>query len=120
MSITGSPRNSDFFEGLDVSLTCIIDLNSAIDSPIAILTSWQRNESDVDIAVGKHISVTNASINAPLSTYQTTLRFNPLDLEDIGTYTCEVTVLAEDRTFITGTTAFSIRNITGISSESIL
>ena len=118
LSISESPINLDFFQGLDVTFTCNIVLNSAVNSPITILARWNRNGTDLGTNVNKRISVTNASIAASTSTYNTTLRFNPLDLQDVGTYTCEVTVLAEDAAFIFGITAYSMRNIRHIYSES--
>lgn len=112
LSIYEYPRNNNFFQGLDITFTCNINLNSAVNSPVTILAGWQRNGTDLITGINKRISVTNASDIASTSIYNTTLRFNPLDLGDVGTYTCAVTVLAQDTTFITEITVFLMRYIT--------
>ena len=118
MTVIGFPRDTDFFQGLDLSLVCDIYLSSAVDSPVTVQSSWQRNETHLGNNRDDQITVTNTTVALTSSNYQTLLRLNPVDLDDGGTYACVVTITPQNSTFITGTTASAIKNITDISSES--
>ena len=55
------------------------------------------------------------TINNPLLTippYEFTLRFNPLNVTDAGTYECDVIVTPQDTTFISTSTTSNARAIT--------
>ena len=117
MTITGSPRDTDFFQGLDITFTCSIELSSAVDSPIMLQSSWQKNDTILESSTDDRITVTNATVVTRPTVYQITIRFNPLDLDDADTYTCAVTVTPQNETFITGISESATRNITDISSK---
>ena len=117
MTITGSPRDTDLFQGLDVTFACNIELSSAVDSPIMLQSSWQRNETILESSSDDHITVTNTTAVMSPTVYQTTVRFNPLNLDDADTYTCAVTITPQNETFIAGISEFTTRSITGISSK---
>ena len=55
--------------------------------------------------------------NPPMSSppYQITLRFNPLNVTDAGTYECGVMVTPVDTTFIATATTSNSRNISSIA-----
>ena len=57
---------------------------------------------------GKIIISNRAMIMSP---YWTTLRFNPLNISDAGTYECAVTIIPQNTTFITLATASISRTI---------
>lgn len=100
-------------------LSCNIELHSAVDSPIIVQSIWQKNKTQIGKGSNDRITVTNASISVPPYNYQTTLHFNPMDIEDADSYICTVTVTPQNETYITGTTVFVVRNITTIASEKL-
>ena len=55
------------------------------------------------------------------SVYQTSVRFNPMDFDDADTYTytCAVTVIPLNDTFIARISESTSRNITDISSKTL-
>ena len=117
MTVTGTPVDNGFFQGLDLNLSCNIELHTAVDSPVLVLNIWQGNGTEIQDKRDNRITVINTTlVKTPLN-YQTTLRFNPVDIVDVGSYTCTVTVLSLNDTFIIGTTTSITRNITEISSE---
>ena len=55
------------------------------------------------------IAVVNPSISSP--PYNITLKFNPLNITDAGTYECDVTVTPQDTLFISTATTSNSRTI---------
>ena len=109
MEITGSPLNDGFFRGLDLTFTCSITLDRAVDTPVTVQGTWNRNGTSLTDD-GNQITVTSSPMTIP--PYSTTVRINPLSIGDTGTYTCSATVTPQDTTFITGITSIISRNIT--------
>ena len=110
LTITGSPRNTSFFQGLDLTFTCSITLDEAVDTPVTVQGTWNRNGTELmDGDEDGRIIITNPLMNTP--PYQTTLRFNLLNISDAGTYQCSVTVTPQNTTFITTATASISRTI---------
>ena len=110
LTITGSPRNTSFFQGLCLTFTCSITLDEAVNSPVAVQGTWNRNGTELmNGDEDGRIIITNPLMSTP--PYQTTLRFNPLNISDAGTYQCSVTVTPQNTTFITMATASISRTI---------
>ena len=111
MAISGSPRNSSFFQLLNLVFTCSIILDEAIDTSVTVQGTWNRNESELvdQLDVGR-ITISNPPLSMP--PYQTTVSFSPFFVSDTGTYECNATVTPQDTTFVTGTTSSISRNIT--------
>ena len=111
MTISGSPRNTRFFQGLNLVFTCNIVLDEAVDTSVTVQGSWNRNGSEqVDQLNEGRITISNPPLNMP--PYQTTFSFIPLNVSDAGTYECNATVTPQDTTFVTGTTSSISRTIT--------
>ena len=84
VSVTNSSRT---YAGTNFNLTCTIELNTAVDTPVVINNTWH---GPVVIPAG-----TRVVASAPTGTgarYQNILMFRPLNTSDSGNYTCEVTV----------------------------
>ena len=98
VSVTNS---SSTYAGTNFNLTCTIELNTAVDTPVVINSTWR---GPVVIATG-----TRVVASAPTGTgarYQSILMFRPLNTSDSGNYTCEVTVSPSPGSqFISGSTA---------------
>ena len=108
LTISGSPRNISFFQGLDLTFTCSITLNEAVDTPVTVQGSWRRNEAE--LADDERIIISSPPMDAP--PYQTTVRFNLLSVSDAGIYECTATVTPQNTAFITGTTSSNSWSIT--------
>ena len=104
--ISGAPRNTSFFQGLDLTLTCIITLGSMVDSLVTVRGIWNRN--GIELMNNGRITVSPSRSSPP---YAITLRFNPLNVTDAGTYECDVTVTPQDATFISTATTSNSRSI---------
>ena len=98
VSMTNSSRT---YAGTNFNLTCTIELNTAVDTPVVINSTWR---GPVVIAAG-----TRVVASAPTGTgarHQTTLMFCPLNRSDSGNYTCEATVSpSPESQFIIASTA---------------
>ena len=108
--ISGSPRNTSFFQGLDLIFTCSITLGDVVDTSVTVQGIWNRN--GIELIPGNEngrITIVNPPMNSP--PYDITLRFNPLNVTDAGTYECHVTVTPQDTTFISTATSSNSRAI---------
>lgn len=114
LTVTGFPRDADFFQGLDITFTCSAQLHSAVDTPVTVMATWMRNKTRLEEDDG-YITVTDVTVAALPRTYSTTVQLNPMDIDDTGTYTCTVTVLPDNTTFINGTTVSAVKAVTSIS-----
>ena len=110
MTISGSPRNTSFFQGLNLVFTCSIILDVAVDTSVTVQGTWNRNGTDLLNQLNEgRITISNPPLMTP--SYQTTVSFSPLNVSDAGTYECNATVTPQDTTFVTGTTSSISRNI---------
>ena len=108
--ISGSPRNTSFFQGLNLIFTCSITLSDAVDTPVTVRGFWNRNGTELmDGDENGKITIVNPSRTSP--PYDITLRFNPLNVTDAGTYECHVTVTPQDTVFILTATIFNSQDI---------
>ena len=107
MTISGSPRNISFFQGLNLVFTCNIILNEAVDTSVTVQGTWNRNESE--LVNEERITISNPPLMMRL--YWITVSFSPLNVRDAGTYECNATVTPQDTTFVTGTTSSISRTI---------
>ena len=111
LTISGFPRNTSFFQGLDLTFTCSITLDEAVDTPVTVQGSWRRNGTELaDGDDNERIIVSSPPMDAP--PYQTTVRFNLLSVSDAGMYECTATVTPQNTLFITGTNSSNSLSIT--------
>jgi hypothetical protein len=97
--ISESSWNNRFFQGLDLIFTCSITLSDVVDTPVTVRGIWNRNGTELmDREENGRIVVVNPPMSSP--PYDITLRFNPLNITDTGTYECHVTVTPQDTEFI--------------------
>ena len=113
--IVGSPVDDGFFTGLQLTLTCTIELNVAVDSDVNVSSSWLKDGSPLISDDSGRIIVGGAELipGSPLS-YQTMLVFDTLNraLNDSGLYTCVAEVNPSD-------TTSSVDGNTGMVSRSV-
>ena len=108
--ISGSPRNTSFFQGLDLTITCSITLGNVVDTPVTVRGIWNRNGTELmDGDENGRITIINPPMSSP--PYEITLRFNPLNVTDAGTYECDVTITPQDTTFVSTATTSNLRTI---------
>ena len=108
--ISGSPRNTSFFQGLDLTFTCSITLGDVVDTPVTVRGIWNRNRAQLmNGDENGRITIVNPPMSSP--PYDITLRFNPLSITDTGTYECDVTVTPQDTAFISTATTSNSRSI---------
>lgn len=100
-----------FFLGLNLTLTCGITLDEAVNTPVMVRGMWNRNGAElIDGTDSGRITVINPMMTTP--PYMTTVRFNPLNNDsDVGVYECTATVDPDNSTYISRTTASISRNI---------
>jgi hypothetical protein len=109
--------DANVFQGFDLTLTCSAYFHPVLDTPVTVMGTWLRNGSQLE-EDDDHITVTNATmIGASPFSYQTIVRLNPIDFDDVGTHTCMITIMPYDTRFVTGTTTSSSRTIADISGR---
>ena len=110
LTISGSPRNTSFFQGLDLTFICSITLAEAVDTPVTVQGTWSRNGTEL-LNGDEDGRITLSNILVEIPPYQTTLRLNPVNITDAGMYECTATVIPQNTTFTAGSTVSISRNI---------
>ncbi len=112
LTLRGVPFDSDFNTGLDLDLVCRLELDPAVDSPLTVTRTWVKDNQPL-VADGARLTFTdvNATTSPPL--YLTSVLFRTLDANssDSGNYTCGFSIVPNEPTYITGTTATVTRDI---------
>lgn len=100
VSFSGAPTLDSLYEGVHFTLTCSIQLNSGVDSEVQVAARWLK--SGVPLSNDSNIRITIFGISeSGQFSYETTVVFNLLRLEDDGDYACEATVVPQT-SFVTG------------------
>ena len=90
-------NSSGTYAGTNFNLTCTIEPNPAVDTPVVVNSTWQ---GPVVIPTG-----TRVTASEPIGTGAGYLMFHPLNTSDSGNYTCEATVSpSPESQFITAST----------------
>lgn len=91
VTITGSPVNANFFTGLQLNLTCLVQISTHKGYKVSISAQWSK--SGDSILTSDSVVVEEVMEVTPL-VYRTSLVFMSLDKAkgDEGNYTCSVTV----------------------------
>ena len=89
MDIKGYPIDSDFFTGLQLNLTCTIQVSLEISLPMTVFTEWSK--SGFPISSNSRITVEELPVKVGPQLYHTSVLFNSLDqTRDEGEYMCAV------------------------------
>ena len=82
-----------------------------VDTPVTVRGIWNRNGTElVDGDEDGRITIINPPMRSP--PYDITLRFNPLNVTDAGTYECDLTVIPQNTAFISTATTSNSQTIT--------
>ena len=95
VEITTLPESGPFYAGSDMTLSCMIEIDSTIDIPYLVMVDWQR--SGVMLSSSERVTVSNITQLSP-HMYLASVDLNPLSVSsDIRRYTCRVVVDANPR-----------------------
>ena len=86
-TISRMPPADVLSAGINLTLICTIQLNTAVDTDVMLNTSWT---GPAVFASNSRISITD--LNESVTPYTTTLLFSPLNITDNGSYTCRADV----------------------------
>ncbi len=96
LTIRGYPINSNFYSGLQLNLTCAIDISvSVLDNiqQIRVMSQWRRYNTA--LTQDNRRTITMPQEVGPML-YHTSIIFNSLDKSrDEGDYECNVDVIVE-------------------------
>ena len=92
VTITGSPGNITFFEGLNLTLVCFIEVHSAVDTTVTVQGNWEVNGTRLQESDDGRISVNNIFMETSSNTFQITAKINKINFDDAGTYGCFASV----------------------------
>ncbi|XP_064386142.1 mucin-2-like isoform X2 [Halichondria panicea] len=107
ITLRGDPFDSDFSTGLELDLVCRLELDPAVDSPLTVTSTWVKDNQPL-VPDGARLTFTDAIMSGttpPL--YMTSVLFRTINarLSDSGNYTCSFSIVPNQPTYITGTTA---------------
>ena len=93
--------SSSAYAGTNFTLTCTIELNTAVDTEVVVNRTWH-----VPVVIPTGTRIVASEPTGTGARYQTILMFHPLNTSDSGNYTCEATVSPPlDSQFINASTA---------------
>ena len=99
-------RTGVLYSGTPLTLTCSIQLNPAVDTPVMVTRMWRGPGSQV-VSNSWRVTVSNLLKRSTLL-YETTIEFVPLSTIDSGDYECEATVTPDPQSqFVNMSTAGS-------------
>ena len=81
-------RPSILYEGTRLTLTCVIVLNTAVDTSVVVTPTWSNSGG---VLSDGRITPSDAQETAEFN-YRSTLTFMPLNLSDTDSYTCLVNI----------------------------
>ena len=84
------PPTNNLSTGINFTLICTIQLNTAVDTIVMVNTSWTGPTAMFASNSQGRISVTHVNGSVPL--YATRVFFSPLNTTDSGTYACQADV----------------------------
>ena len=89
--IAQAPNRTLYTED-DLTLTCTIELNEAVDTGVDVTVEWTRPNGMLSDAVPSVASST---------TYQSVVDITSLEMSDTGPYTCNATASPDGTPFVT-------------------
>ena len=89
-TIRHMPSANMLSTGINLTLICTIQLNTAVDTDVVVNTSWTGPTAMFASNSQGRISVTRLNGSIPL--YETRVFFSPLNITDNGTYVCQADV----------------------------
>ena len=110
VSITPN-RTGILYAGTPLTLTCSIQLNPAVDTPVIVTRMWSGPGSQA-VSNSSLVTVSNL-LEGSAILYKTTIQFVPLTTTDSGNYECEATVTPDPQS------QFVIMNTTGSDTHSV-
>ena len=87
----------------DLTLTCTIELNAAVDTGVDVTVVWTGPPGDTMLSPDGRITVSEVTGSRP--TYQSTVDITSLQMSDSGTYTCTATASPDGISFVTASQA---------------
>lgn len=85
-----TPENGPFYAGSSLHITCVVEVDSAIDVPHMLDILWKKSGETLENDY--HILISNVTLLRSLS-YQSDLGLQPLSTSlDTGEYTCQVEI----------------------------
>ena len=97
-------HSAPLYAGTSFSLTCNFTLSPSVDTSPATAVSWMVNDRAVNIS--DRITASGNSLS-----------FSPLATSDSGSYTCEVTVTAQEHTSVEAPGLSAAVNVTVEGNE---
>ena len=89
-TIRRMPSANMLSTGINLTLICTIQLNTAVDTDVVVNTSWTGPTAMFTSNNQGRISVIRLTESFPL--YETRVFFSPLNITDSGTYVCQADV----------------------------
>ena len=105
--ITGSPSTGPLYESTNFKLTCTSTLPNVVDTTVSAIVVWFDPQGNT-IPVESRRMITSVTSNQH-NQFESTLMFLPIDngdhnsnFNDIGKYTCQITISSSDPLIIIG------------------
>ena len=90
IEVLTTPENGPFYAGSSLHITCVVEVDSAVDVPHMLDIVWKKSGETLENDY--HILISNVTQLRSLS-YQSDLGLQPLSTSlDTGEYTCQVEI----------------------------
>ena len=103
VTVAQAPNRTLYTED-DLTLTCAIQLNEAVDTGVVVTAVW-LGPGTTELSTSGLITVSDVTGSRP--TYQSTVHILSLEISDSGAYTCNATASPNGTPFATASEAMS-------------
>ena len=88
VTVTRDPPTGTLYVGGNVTLECLIQLDSTVDSSVTVVVVWSTSDG---VAITNTSHYTVSPLTGSFPTYNATLSISNLMMSDSGNYTCNAT-----------------------------
>ena len=88
VTVTRDPPTGTLYVGGNVTLECLIQLDSTVDSSVTVAVVWSTSDG---VAITNTSRYTVSPVTGFFPTYNATLYISNLKTNDSGSYTCNAT-----------------------------
>ena len=113
LTITGSPVDEGFHDGLNLTFTARAEFNPAVDTPLLVRGVWSKTNPFSDLTADDRVTIMDQEVvESGSDVYESTLTVDTLDVArgDSGDYTLSLDISSVP--FTTGTNISTTRSIT--------
>lgn len=120
VEILASPTTSNFFAGLQLNLTCLVNVTAVVGAKPNVAVTWMRNGTPLEntsrITV-QEVATRTSQSGGLIDRYEGVVVFESLEIDDVGTYSCFANLTLSAGDFVGGASSNKAQQQINIESK---